>query len=119
MTPINHPSWFPLRGPKPGFIPSFPTEHQQVVELPALFLKTRLGTLACLGGAESGPEMSRAPLTGLSTDSICPVGVSVLSVIPLFEPLKESQWKATHLGAAHPGLKVALCPPPPLARAGA
>ena len=22
--------WFPLRGPIPGFLPSFPSEHQQV-----------------------------------------------------------------------------------------
>ena len=29
MTPINHLLWFPLRGPKPGCTPSFPTEHQQ------------------------------------------------------------------------------------------
>ena len=47
MSLINHPSGgflegdqsldFPLRGPKPGFIPSFPTEHQQVFQISMAF----------------------------------------------------------------------------------
>ena len=59
MTPYKKPSnWFPLRGPKPGFIPTFPTEHQQVV------LKCGYGT------PENGlPFLVGFPLKPLNKDT--------------------------------------------------